>query len=89
MQVQTVNNHARKRYSEFESALETVRIAVDELQKTARGFPDGKSRQFSGWQVPTKGEVVGAIRRAGDDMETLRANARKYKSELISRGWRV
>lgn len=89
MQVQPINNHARKRYSEFDSAMEAVRVAVDELMTTAKKFRDRADGRFNGWQVPTKNEVVGAVRKASDDLDGLRKNARKYRAELVSRGWRV
>lgn len=89
MQSQAVNNHARRRYSEFESAIGTVRLALDELAATAKKGTDKSDKRFHGWQVPTRKEVEAQIKRASAELDNLRVQANKYKSELISRGWRV
>ncbi|WP_435062070.1 hypothetical protein [Amycolatopsis thermoflava] len=90
MQLQTVNEHARERYHDFENAINTVRMAVDELTALSRKLSDRKDGgRFEGWQVPTKDEITKAIRTASDDLDTLRAESVKYKAELVSRTWRV
>lgn len=89
MQVQAVNKHARKKYDEFESALNMVRIAIDDLNKYTRTHFGSTAVRTHGWQVPTKEEVTRAIGKCSNDLDVLHKQASRYKSELISRGWRV
>lgn len=90
MQVQAVNNHARKKYDEMESAMNAVRMAIDELDKFCRSSLNRQSEDRShGWRVPTKDEVVSGVRKASHDLDVMHKQASKYKSELVSRGWRV
>ncbi|WP_210770219.1 hypothetical protein [Qaidamihabitans albus] len=89
MQSQVVNNHARKRYAEFESAIGTARLALDELIKFSKTLSDKSDTRFQGWQVPTKVEIAAALRKASNDLDALRKHATEYKAELVSRSWRV
>ena len=58
MTSQTINNHAKAKYLEFEFTLDATRAAFDELAKLAKGLNDkGGVDRFQGWQVPTKDEV--------------------------------
>jgi hypothetical protein len=91
MPSQTINNHNKARYTEFEFALDQVRVAFDEIGKLVRGLNEGKAtgERFEGWQVPSKTEVKSAVNGASMALDELRTAATKRKAELISRGWRV
>jgi hypothetical protein len=90
MQSQTVNNHAKCKYAEFDAAINTVRLALDELDKFTKNADNGKGKgRFHGWQVPSRDEVRGTIRTASHELDALRKAALHYKAELIARGWRV
>jgi hypothetical protein len=90
MTSQTLNNHAKARYLEFEFALDSVRAAFDELSKLSKALNDRNGAgRFEGWQVPTKDEVQAAIRTASAELDELKAAATKRKAELVARGWRV
>ncbi|MEU4245831.1 hypothetical protein AB0F15_00280 [Amycolatopsis sp. NPDC026612] len=90
MTSQTINNHNRAKYTEFEFALDQVRVAFDEIGKLAKGLNEGKTtgERFEGWQVPSKTEVKSAVTGASMALDELRTAATKRKAELISRGWR-
>ena len=92
MTSQAINNHNKTRYTEFEFALDQVRVAFDEVGKLGKNL-DGKKNttgeRFEGWQVPSKSDVQASLRVASDALDELRTAARKRKAELISRGWRV
>jgi hypothetical protein len=90
MTSQTLTNHAKARYEEFEFALNAVRVAIDELTKlTVATTHHGTPARFEGWQVPSHEEVKGAVQKASISLDEFRAAAIKYKVELIARGWRV
>ncbi|MDT7723455.1 MAG: hypothetical protein QOI21_31 [Actinomycetota bacterium] len=90
MTSQTLTNHAKARYEEFEFALNAVRATIDELTKiTGSTTSRGTVGRFEGWQTPTHEEVKAAVRKASTDLDELRAASIKYKTELIARGWRV
>lgn len=90
MTSQTINNRNKAKYTEFEHALDEVRVAFDEVAKLGKTLNDnGKGDRFEGWQVPSKAEVQSSIRAASSALDDLRSAATKRKAELISRGWRV
>ncbi|NKQ53318.1 hypothetical protein HFP15_10535 [Amycolatopsis sp. K13G38] len=90
MQSQTINEQARRRYQQFEEAINTTRLAVDELTALSKKMREGGGgNRFEGWQVPTKAEVTAALRKASADLDTLRQASIEYKAELLSRAWRV
>jgi hypothetical protein len=90
MQSQAANNHAKRKYAEFDSAINTVRQALDELDKFTKGADGGKGKgRFHGWRVPSRDEVRCTIRTASTELDSLRKAALHYKAELIARGWRV
>jgi hypothetical protein len=89
MVVQSVNRMAVKRYEEFTSAIETVRIALEESDPLIKAMKDAHVGRHQGWQVPDKKEVLAARKKATDLLDGLRAEAKKWHKELVSRGWRV
>ncbi|MCU1685329.1 MAG: hypothetical protein JWQ81_6068 [Amycolatopsis sp.] len=90
MTSQTINNHAKARYLEFEHALDGVRAAFDELAKLSKNLNDKRGAdRFEGWQVPSKTELESALRAASVGLDELKADATKRKAELVARGWRV
>ncbi|OZM73570.1 hypothetical protein CFN78_08535 [Amycolatopsis antarctica] len=86
---QTLNNHARRKYSDFENAITATRMALDELDKFTRTFTEKSDARFHGWRVPSKKEIRAAISQASAELDTLRREATKYKAQLIANGWRV
>ncbi|MGA6165167.1 hypothetical protein L3Q67_15710 [Saccharothrix sp. AJ9571] len=91
MTSQTINNHNKAKYTEYEFALDQVRVAFDDLGRFTKSLDDGgrTNSRFEGWQVPSKAEVKAAVNAASSALDELRAASTKRKAELISRGWRV
>ncbi|MEV8615638.1 hypothetical protein AB0383_48430 [Amycolatopsis sp. NPDC051373] len=91
MTSQSINNHNKIRYAEFEFALDQVRNAFDDVSRMVKKLDDhGTSgNRFEGWQVPSKEDVQVCVRAASTGLDLLRESATKRKAELISRGWRV
>ncbi len=91
MTSQSINNHNKIRFGEFEFALDQVRAAFDEVSKLGKSLNNktGTADRFEGWQVPSKADVQSDLRTASAALDELRTAALKRKAELISRGWRV
>ncbi|WAL66623.1 hypothetical protein ORV05_02055 [Amycolatopsis cynarae] len=89
MPSQMINEQAKKKYHDFENAIATARMALDELTQYSKKMPDTNGGRFEGWQMPGKHEIVTALRKASADLDALRTAAVQYKAELISRTWRV
>lgn len=91
MTSQTVNNHAKTCYTNFEFALNHVRVALDEITKLTKTLnrSGGNADRFQGWQVPSRDDVQAATRKCSMELDGLRAASTTYKAELIARGWRV
>ena len=89
MVVQPVNEHARRRYVVFTSALETVRIALDEADAVIKTMSENGPERSEGWRVPTKKEVLAARSSVADLLDQLRAKSQEYETQLIANGWRV
>lgn len=87
MQIAAVNERARRKYGEFVSAIDFVAEALESarhvIQLMDRKAPSG------GWTVATKGELAGMRRRAFEELDALRVQAKKYEVELVSREWRL
>jgi hypothetical protein len=90
MTSQTINNHNKAKFEEFEFALDQVRVKFDEIGTLARALNEGGKTgdRFEGWQVPSKTEVKSAVTTASGALDGLRTAATKRKDELISRSWR-
>jgi hypothetical protein len=86
---QTVNNMALRRYEEFTSAIETVRIALEEADPLIKAMNDHAPGRPHGWKIPDKKEVVAARVRATELLDHLRTQAKYWEKELVSRRWRV
>jgi exonuclease VII small subunit len=89
MVVHSANEHALRKYEEFTSALETVRVALEEADPVIRAMKDSDPARTYGWKVPAKKEVVTARKKVTDLLDKLRAESKKYEKELIANGWRV
>jgi hypothetical protein len=87
MQVQAVNRQAQQKYAAFVGALELVREVLNDVDKLVKKH-NGKGDDAA-WSIPDKDELQAAHRKAVDDLQALRANAKKYETELISKTWRV
>jgi hypothetical protein len=87
VQVQAVNKQAQRKYAEFIGALDVVREVLGDAEKLIKKH-DGEAADAA-WSIPDKDELVAAQRKAVDDLQALRSNAKKYEKELISRTWRV
>ncbi|HEX3782667.1 MAG TPA: hypothetical protein VHX38_23615 [Pseudonocardiaceae bacterium] len=86
---QTVNKMALRRYEEFIGAIETVRIALEGADPLIKAMHEHAPGRPHGWKVPDKKEVVAARTKATELLDALRAEAKKWEKELVSRGWRV
>lgn len=89
MVVQAVNNHALRKYEAFTSALETVRLALEESDPVIAAMSESGPARAQGWKVPTKKEVLAARKAATDLLDRLRGKAKQYEEQLIANGWRV
>lgn len=89
MVVQSANRHALRKYEEFTSALETVRIALEESDPVIKAMKESEPNRAYGWQVPAKKEVVAARTKVTELLDRLREQSKKYEKELIANGWRV
>lgn len=89
MQSQTINEQARRKYENFDVAINTVRTTLDELIAMTKKMRNSPNMKFEGWQVPDKSEVTGALQKASGHLDALRKEATAYKAELLSRTWRI
>lgn len=88
MQVQAVNNHAVKKYNEFCAAMKVVDQALAGMELLIKKANDPNKRFVAAGAI-TKDELQGMYKAAHEEFVTLSNAARKYQSELQSRGWRV
>lgn len=86
MQVQAWNRQANKKYEGLRKAIEDVRIALEEAAKLHSKIGAVKASE---WRVPTKDQIVGAHKKAEQQLHVLRESTKKWEKELTSRGWRV
>lgn len=89
MTSQALTNRGRKKYTEFDSAITGVRMALEELDKFTKGLAQKTDKSFEGWRVPTRKEIRASVSRTSADLDTLRREATRYKAKLIANGWRV
>ncbi|SFJ41528.1 hypothetical protein SAMN05421835_105149 [Amycolatopsis sacchari] len=87
MQIQAVNRRAKERYSAFVTSMDLVLEAMDGLTPLIEKVDD--RHEGPGWTVATQDELTGYRQQALDALERLRAAAKKYETELVSRDWRV
>lgn len=88
MQVQAANRRAMDKYQELHTALDVVRMALEEAAKLHKkiGDPD---RGESGWRVPDEEEVTAGHEKAVAQLNALHQATVKWEKELVSKGWRV
>lgn len=87
MQIDAINRRARDRYGVFVSAMDMVLEALEGLDALIEKVDD--SHDGPGWTVATQDELKGYRMQATDALVRLRAAAKKYETELVSREWRV
>ena len=88
MQVKALNRLAQRKYEEFVGALDMVGVAFEQAKKLIATHDPTKA-PAGVWSVPSREDLDAALARAQDDLNRLRANAKKYEAELVSREWRV
>lgn len=87
MQIQAINRRAQQKFGNFISAMDLVLESFEAVDKLiARMDP---KHAPGGFTVATPSELTGFKAKAFADLERLRATAKKYEAELISREWRV
>ena len=88
-QIQAVNQHAMRKFSEFEFAMQHVANSLAETEALIKSMNEGQDKRIKGFQVPTKKELMELRKKAVAALDALRRAAKQYEAELISRGWRV
>lgn len=88
MQVQSVNNRAKNKYYDFETAMRMIAEALQDSSRLLRRMRESHAG-FASWQVPDKKEITAAHQKAVKRLEALQQKAAEYEAELMSRGWRV
>ncbi|MER7116691.1 hypothetical protein ACWGRK_20565 [Saccharomonospora azurea] len=89
MQIEALNRRAQQKYGTFVSAMDMVVEALEELDKFIDRIDDGKAEDGAWSVAATQDELKGYRRKAVDELGRLRAKAKKYEAELVSRDWRV
>lgn len=87
MQIDSVNRRARQQYASFVASMNLVLHTLDEANSLigkVQKRPVGAS-----WTVATRSELRAMRRRAVEELDRMRAKAKKYEAELLSREWRV
>lgn len=87
MSVSAANRRARERYDSFVSSLDLVMDALESLDSVIDHVES--SRVSSGWTIPTQDELSQYRMKAIDELDRLRASAKNYEAELVSREWRL
>jgi len=87
MQVQTVNRRAQQQYATFVAAMDQVLEALQGLEPLIQRVDE--STKETGWSAVTRDELTAYRIRAVDELERLRATAKKYEANLVSRDWRL
>ncbi|EHR63188.1 hypothetical protein [Saccharomonospora cyanea] len=89
MQIEALNRRAQQKYATFVSAMDMVVEALEELDKFIDRIDDNKAEDGAWSVAATQDELKGYRRKAVDELGRLRAKAKKYEAELVSRDWRV
>jgi len=89
MVVQSVNRLAVKKYEELVAGIELVRLALEAADPLIKRMGEAHAGRPHGWQVPDKKEVLAARKKAGELLDTLRAEAKTWEKEWVANGWRV
>lgn len=87
MQSKTVNQRANKQYAFFEASLFQAGYALQDMKKLTEDIGGGRETRY--FSTPHKEDVQMSIDKAQEELDTLKRAAKKYKQELLSRGWRV
>lgn len=87
MEIPGANKRAMERYGQFVSALDLVAEQFDEIDKLIDRV--GKGTTESGFTVPSREELKGLRAKAFGELEQMRATAKKFEAELVSKPWKV
>ena len=88
MQVETLNRRAHERYNSFVTALNMATDQINEVGKLIERMRKAKTAPGS-WRVATPEQLRKLMKDALLALEDLKAHAKRYEAELISRDWRV
>jgi|GEM_PF-1752816 len=88
MQSKTVNQRANKQYAFFEASLFQAGYALQEMKKLTEDI-NHRGEEIRYFSTPHKEDVQMSIDKAQEELDVLKRAAKKYKQELLSRGWRV
>lgn len=88
MPSQIFTNYMHNRYSVFRNAVNGVLDALEESSKLIGRMSDRRA-PAGGWTIPSVDEVKDIHRHAMAALDELNQSAKKWESELLSRGWRV
>jgi hypothetical protein len=86
MQVAAINKRAREKYATFVTAVDTLGGLFDELDKVIDKVDDDAAP--GGFTIATRDDLKGYRRRAFEELDRLRTNAKKHEADLVSRDWR-
>jgi hypothetical protein len=87
VQIEMVNRRARERYGQLVSAMDMVLEALETVDPLIQRVDD--KHKPNGFTLATKDQLLGQRRATFDALGTLRARAKKYEAELVSRDWRL
>lgn len=82
-----MNRRAQQNYANFVNAMNLVAEQFDEVDKLINSLDDDDMP--GGFSVSSPDELRGFRQKAFDELDRMRATARKYEGELISRDWRL
>lgn len=87
MQIGAVNRRAQQKYANFVAAMDMVMESLQTLKPLIDEVDDADNG--GGWSVVTQDELAAYRQKAADELDRLRAIAKKYEAELVSRDWRL
>ncbi|PXY28227.1 hypothetical protein [Prauserella muralis] len=87
MQIPALNRRAQQNYATFVAAMDLVAQQFDEIDTLIDALDE--DAMPGGFTVATPDELRGFRAKAFDELDRMRAVARKYEGELISRDWRL
>ncbi|MFB9909661.1 hypothetical protein [Allokutzneria oryzae] len=76
---------AMEKYQELVSAMDFVRQALDFAEKLITTHQGGRSY----WAVPSQDELMVHHKKCVDELESLRAKAKRYEAALNAAKWTV
>jgi hypothetical protein len=88
VQIETLNKRAQERYNSFVTALNMATDQINEVGKLIERMRKTKTAPGS-WRVATPEQLRKLMKDSLLALEELKAHAKKYEAELVSRDWRV